>query len=47
MPKCCSKCYMFSDCEDRNECCLECDYFSNGKCFYAEEEEELREEFEE
>ncbi len=36
MPKCCTHCYMFDECENRNECCSECDYYSNGECFYSE-----------
>jgi len=38
MPKCCSKCYMYDECENRNECCQECDYYSNGGgvCLYSE-----------
>jgi|GEM_PF-1151038 len=34
--KCCFKCYMYDECENRNECCSECDYYSNGECFYSE-----------
>jgi len=45
MPKCCSKCYMYDDCENKNECCAECDYYSDGGCLY-EEEEKIFEELE-
>ncbi len=45
MPKCCTKCYMFDECDNKNECCSECDYYSDAKCLYAEEGEfEEREE---
>jgi hypothetical protein len=30
---------MFDECENRNECCQECDYYSAGECLYVEEEE--------
>lgn len=36
MPKCCTHCYMFDECENRNECCPECDYYSNSGCIYSE-----------
>jgi len=35
---------MFDECENKNECCAECDYFSDGTCLYAEEEELIEEE---
>lgn len=44
MPRCCIKCYMFDECENKIECCAECDYFSDGTCLYAEEEEFVEEE---
>ena len=46
MPKCCPKCYMYDECENRNKCCPECDYYSNGDCLYSEvaSHEELIEE---
>jgi len=44
MPRCCIKCYMFDECENKNECCAECDYFSDGTCLYAEEEDIVEEE---
>jgi hypothetical protein len=46
MPKCCSNCYIYDACENRNECCQECDYYSGGECLYSEVEpyEELAEE---
>lgn len=39
MPKCCVRCYMFDECANKNECCPECDYYSNGKCIHATEVE--------
>jgi len=44
MSRCCIKCYMFDECENKIECCAECDYFSDGTCLYAEEEELVEEE---
>ena len=38
MPRCCSNCYMYDECENRNECCSECDYYSGGECLYSEVE---------
>jgi hypothetical protein len=46
MPKCCSKCYMHEGCENKNECCSECDYFSDDGCLYVEEEEKILDEIE-
>jgi len=47
MPKCCPKCYMYYECENRNECCSECDFYLGGECLYAEQDEKLYEELEE
>jgi len=45
MPKCCTQCYMYDECENRNGCCPECDYYSNGECLYSVEPyEEIGEE---
>jgi len=38
---------MYGECENKNECCSECDYYSDGECIYAEEEERVYEELEE
>jgi len=38
MPKCCSSCYLFEDCENRDGCCEECDFYSNGDCGLVEDE---------
>ena len=43
MPKCCPRCPMYEECEDRNECCPKCDYYSNGECLYTEKEAEILE----
>lgn len=43
MPRCCTKCHMFDECDNKNECCPECDYYSSGTCL-LEEEGELPEE---
>jgi len=46
MANCCPKCWQYYGCENRNECCLECDYYANGECIHSEVEpyEELEEE---
>jgi hypothetical protein len=38
MRKCCSKCPMFNECEYKNGCCPECDFYSDGECLFGEEE---------
>jgi hypothetical protein len=38
---------MYEECENKNECCSECDYCSGGECLYAEGEEKVYEVLEE
>jgi hypothetical protein len=38
---------MYEECENKNECCSECDYYSDGECLYVEEEEKIYESLEE
>ncbi|MEM1689440.1 MAG: hypothetical protein QXX33_00440 [Candidatus Hadarchaeales archaeon] len=32
MPRCCPNCYLFEECDQKGECCEECDFFENGRC---------------
>ncbi|MDI6883911.1 MAG: hypothetical protein QMD00_02050 [Hadesarchaea archaeon] len=45
MPKCCSNCYFYEECDHPNECCPKCDFYSDGECTLSKEEpeEELEE----
>lgn len=43
MPTCCSNCWMYSECDQRNECCPECDYYSGGACLIEEDYEDFEE----
>jgi hypothetical protein len=38
MSKCCSKCPLFDECEYRDGCCPECDFYSNGGCLFSTDE---------
>lgn len=38
VPRCCPSCYLYEDCEKRNECCEECDFYSRGRCMLSEKD---------
>lgn len=38
VPRCCPSCYLYEDCEERGECCEECDFYNKGKCMLKEKE---------
>jgi hypothetical protein len=45
MPGCCPRCYLYYECDRRDVCCRECEYYAGDECLLSEEYPEHEEKF--